>query len=135
VRLVEALQRSASTARPDRPDLVDVVAAYGKDAAARRYAVERLVGVTLGVTAKPAMRSEWAALHQAAVDLDIVTARTLADTLEASRRAIVEAAVADVETLRAGIGPGRSVCRRRRQLKAPGERVEAEFDQRCRRRN
>ncbi len=130
LRLVEALQRSASTGEPHRPDLVDVVAAYGKDAAARRYAVERLVGVTRGVTAKPGMRTEWAALHQAAVDLDIVSARKLSDALEASRRAIVEAAVADVETLRAGIGPVIPVRlpEKKVQLKALGEPFEVEFD-------
>lgn len=130
LQLVEALRRSASTARPDRPDLVDVVAAYGRDAATRRQAVERFVGVTRGVTARPAMRAEWAALHRAAVNLDIAAARKLADGLEVSRRAIVEAALADLETLRSGVGPVIPVRLpdTKVQLKALGEPFEVEFD-------
>lgn len=130
MRLVAALQRSASTARAERPDLVDVVAAYGQDDKARRHAVERFVAITRGVTAKPAMRAEWAALHEAAVDLDIAAARKLADALEASRREIVDAAVKNVDTLRAGIGPVLPVVleRVKVQLKALGEPFAVEFD-------
>jgi hypothetical protein len=130
LRLVEALRRADAVSEPYRPDLVDVVAGYGGDAAGRRHAVERFVGVTRGVTAKPAMRIDWAAFHQAAVELDIATARKLADSLEATRREIVEAAVKDPETLRAGIGPVLPVRldRVRAQLKALGEPFAVEFD-------
>lgn len=130
MRLVAALQRSASTGRADRPDVVDVVAAYGADEPARRAAVERFVVVTRGVTARPAIRTEWATLHRAAVDLDIAAARKLADSLEAARREIVEAAMKDVETLRAGVGPVLPIRlpETKAQLKALGEPFEVEFD-------
>jgi hypothetical protein len=130
LRLVEALRRAGSIQQPYRPDLVDVVATYGGDAAGRRHCVERFVGVTRGVTARPAMRTDWAAFHQAAVDLDIAVARKLADDLEAARREIVDAAVKDPETLRTGIGPVLPVRldRVKAQLKALGEPFAVEFD-------
>lgn len=133
LRLVAALQRTQPAAvAPDaqRPDLIDVVAAYAHDAPVRRGAVERFVAITRGTTAKPEMRVHWMALHQAAVDLDISPARALADRIEAMRREIVEAAVKDLETLRAGIGPMLPVrlTEVKAQLKALGEPFPVEFD-------
>jgi hypothetical protein len=130
LRLVEALRRADAVRLPYRPDLVDVVAAYGGDAPGRRHAVERFVGVTRGVTARPSMRNDWASFHQAAVDLDIAVARKLADGLEAARREIVDAAVKDPATLRTGIGPLLPVVleRVKAQLKALGEPFAVEFD-------
>jgi hypothetical protein len=62
LRLVAALQRVASQRQEQRPDLVDVVAAYAHDPPVRRQAVERFVAITRGVTAKPEMRVQWTTL-------------------------------------------------------------------------
>lgn len=130
LRLVEALRRTRSKRAPYRPDLIDVVATFGRDAASTRHAVERFVGVTRGVTAKPAMRIEWETLHRSAVELDIATARKVADALETARREIVAAAIKDAERLRAGVGPVLPVSleRVKVQLKALGEPFAVEFD-------
>jgi hypothetical protein len=130
LRLVAALQRVPAIQEPYRADLVDLVAAYGNDPPSRRHALERFVGITRGVTARPGMRSAWAALHEAAVNLDIASARKLADGLEAARRELVEAAVKEPATLRAGVGPVLPVrlTAATVQLKALGEPFPIEFD-------
>jgi hypothetical protein len=64
------------------------------------------------------------------VDLDINPARALADRIDAMRRDVVEAAVKDLETLRAGVGPLLPVrlTEVKAQLKALGEPFPVEFD-------
>jgi hypothetical protein len=130
LRLVEALRRTAAAGTPDRPDLLDVVEAYGRDAASRRHAVERFVGVTRGVTARPSIRADWAALHGAATELDIATARKLADGMEAQRREIVDRGIGDMGTLRAGVGPVLAIRLpdTKVQLKALGDPFPVELD-------
>jgi hypothetical protein len=130
LRLVEALERAGSIQQDYRADLCDVVASYGRDDSTRRHAVERFVAITRGVTARPVMRTEWAALHRAAVDLDIGAARQLADRLEQARREIVEGAMKDLGTLRAGVGPVLPVSLGgvKVHLKALGEPFAVEFD-------
>jgi hypothetical protein len=138
LQLVAALQRAQSGAPPQgasaqltqRSDLIDVVAAYAHGESVRRGAVEKFIAITRGTTAKPEMRVHWTALHQAAVDLDINPARALADRIDAMRREIVEAAVKDLETLRAGVGPLLPVrlTEVKAQLKALGEPFPVEFD-------
>src|SRR3970282_479420 len=103
---------------------------YAYDESVRRGAVEKFVAMTRGTTAKPEMRVHWMALHQAAVDLDINPARAMVDRIDAIRREIVEAAVKDLEVLRAGVGPVLPIrlTEVKAQLKALGEPFPVEFD-------
>jgi hypothetical protein len=130
MRLAAALQRAAVSVQQPRPDLIDVVAAYGTDPQQRRTAIEPFVAITRGVTANPALRIDWARLFQSAVELDVNGARALVDKIDAVRRGIVDAAIADPSTLRAGVGPQLPVrmAAVTVQLKALGEPFAVEFD-------
>jgi hypothetical protein len=89
-----------------RPDVVDLVGAIGDPGSSERTAaVSRFVSVTRGVTARPGIRADWAALYGDAVVLDMDAATPLFASLDAAREAIVAAALADPAELRRGLGP------------------------------
>ncbi len=121
----------ASDAASFRPDLLDLVAALGRVSAhAGDAGRARLVDITRGVTAEPAVRDRWRTLYEKALMLDLVDAKALVSQMDAERGRIVVEAARDVMTLRAGVGPvipvrvpGVVV-----QLKALGETMPVEFD-------
>jgi hypothetical protein len=130
--LVEAL---ATLPEPDpaafRPDMLDVVEALTRaDAHVGELAVSRFVDVTRGVTARPAIRERWRRLYDAAIMLDLVSAKALITQMDAERGEIVQQARRDVASLRAGVGPIIPVRVQgvAFEMKALGRKVPAEFD-------
>jgi hypothetical protein len=130
--LLEAL---AALPPPDpetfRPDVIDVVQGLVRaNPHAGDVAISRFVDITRGVTAHPAIREAWRSLYDAAIMLDLVTAKASIAKMDAERGDIVTQARRDVSTLRAGIGPiiPVQVKGAEFEMKALGEKLPIEFD-------
>jgi hypothetical protein len=132
MRLLEALAAvPAPETRGFRPDVIDVVDALKRtDTHDGDIAIARLVDITHGVTARPALRDSWRALYGAAIMLDLDTAKTLVGKLDAERSDLIAKAHDDPASLRAGVGPVVPVRVRQSafQLKALGAQKPVEFD-------
>ncbi len=130
--LLEALAAlPPSDADTFRPDLLDVVQALGRaNPHLGDIAVSRFVDITRGVTARPAIRERWRTLYDAAIMLDLDTAKALIPKMDAERGEIVTRARQDVSTLRAGVGPVIPVQVKGAmfELKAFGQKMPVEFD-------
>lgn len=114
-----------------RPDLLDLVQALGRaNPHVGDIAVSRFVDITRGVTARPAVRAEWRTLYDAAIMLDLDTAKAMIAKMDADRGDIVTRARQDIGSLRAGVGPIIPVRVKGRtfELKALGEKMQVEFD-------
>jgi hypothetical protein len=114
-----------------RPDIVDLVSAIGAPGSPERAAaVSRFVNVTRAVTAKPEVRTKWAALYHDAIGLDIEGSMPLFKELDALRDGVIDAASKDPVVLRAGVGPVLPVRAPKvmLELKALGEKFPLEFD-------
>ena len=130
--LLEAL---AALPPPDpdhfRPDLLDVMEALARgNPHTGEIAISRFVDVTRGVTARPSLRTRWHTLYDAAILLDLNTAKPLITAMDAERGDIVAEARRQIGVLRAGVGPVIPVRVKgaRFELKALGEQDPVEFD-------
>ncbi len=114
-----------------RPDILDLVAALGPvGSATRRVAVSRFIDLTRGVTARPDLRARWHRFYDAGLSLDIEQANAIFAEMEKVRVQLVEAALADPSTLRAGTGPVLPVRAAgvQLQMKALGRDFPLEYD-------
>ena len=128
--VMTALHRARSTTGTP-VDLVDVVSATGDNGSPeRRSAVERLVAITKGATARGDLRSRWRELYEAAIGLDITRARALVGEIDGVRKDIVERGLRDPGALRQAVGRLLPVRLEKVpvQLKALGEPFPVEMD-------
>jgi len=114
-----------------RPDVLDLVGALGSPGSpARRLGVSRFIELTRGVTARPDLRARWHAFYGAGLTLDLERANALFREMDQIRMQVLETALADPATLRAGVGPILPVRAEgvELQMKALGQAFPLEYD-------
>jgi hypothetical protein len=129
--LLEAMAELPAPSPDFRPDLLDLVAALGRqNAHVGDIALSRFLDITRGVTARPAIRAKWRTLYENAILLNLADAKAQIKEMDAERGDVLQQARRDVTTLRAGVGPVIPVRAKEAafELKALGEKMPVEFD-------
>jgi hypothetical protein len=114
-----------------RPDLVDLVTnVHEAGSPERGLAISRFVSVTRAVTADREVRARWTSLYKSALALDIEATKPQFAALDATRDAVVEAALGDPSVLRGQLGPVLPVRQEKvlLELKALGQKFALQFD-------
>jgi hypothetical protein len=127
LRAFSSLKRGSGF-RPDLVDLVDNVGEAGSPE--RAMAISRFASITRSVTADSDVRARWTSLYQSALALDTAATKSQFAALDATRDAVVEAALRDPSVLRRQLGPLLPVRQEKvlLELKAFGETFPLEFD-------